>query len=239
MEPTSRTWLPSRAAVTALAFLALVGPELSAGNVQPDPGTPPTSGAIPLTDQAGPLVLVNKQHPLEPLGYVPADLRRPAVRLAAPGGDEVLNSMTAAAAEAMFAAAEADGVTITLVSGYRSYATQAQVRDGYITALGLPAAEAVSAPPGHSEHQTGSAMDIGDGSGGCSLAGCFADQPAAVWAATNAHRFGFIVRYPDGAQAITGYDYEPWHLRFVGIEAATDIFSRGITLEEFLGGMHP
>lgn len=234
MEPSSRTWLPSLAAVTVLTFLALVGPELSVGNVQPDPGTPSAAGASPLTDPARSLVLVNKQHPLEPLGYVPADLRRPAVRLAAPGGDELLNPTTAAAAEAMFTAAEADGVIITLVSGYRSFATQAQIHDRFVADFGLPAAEAVSAPPGHSEHQTGWAMDIGDGSGACSFTTCFADQPAASWAAANAHRFGFIVRYPAGSEQITGYSYEPWHLRFVGVEAAADIAARRITLEDFL-----
>ncbi|MFD0043607.1 D-alanyl-D-alanine carboxypeptidase family protein [Pseudarthrobacter scleromae] len=141
---------------------------------------------------------------------------------------------TVAAAEAMFTAAEADGVIITLVSGYRSFATQAQIHDRFVADLGLPAAEAVSAPPGHSEHQTGWAMDIGDGSGACSFTTCFADQPAATWAAANAHRFGFIVRYPAGSEQITGYSYEPWHLRFVGVEAAADIAARRITLEDFL-----
>lgn len=77
-------------------------------------------------------------------------------------------------------------------------------------------------------------MDIGDGSGACSLMACFAGQPAAAWAKANAHRFGFIVRYPPGAQHITGYTYEPWHLRYVGVDAATDMAARGITLEEYL-----
>lgn len=147
----------------------------------------------------------------------------------------LLNRPAAAAAEAMFTAARAEGVSIILVSGYRSYSTQAQIHDDYTATLGPNAAAALSARPGHSEHQTGWAMDIGDGSGACSFTACFAGQPAAAWAKANAHRFGFIVRYPPRARHTTGYDYEPWHLRFIGVAAATDMTAHGIsTLEEYL-----
>ena len=76
-------------------------------------------------------------------------------------------------------------------------------------------------------------MDIGDGGGPCSFQSCFAALPAGRWAAANAHRFGFIIRYPQGAEQITGYAYEPWHLRFVGVDAATDIAARDTTLEQY------
>ncbi|WP_324645285.1 M15 family metallopeptidase [Pseudarthrobacter sp. LT1] len=115
-----------------------------------------------------------------------------------------------------------------MASGYRSYLAQADTLDSHV-------ADHASARAGYSEHQTGWAVDVGDGSGTCSVTACFADQPPAVWAAANAHRFGFIVRYPAGAEAITGYAYEPWHLRYVGVEAATEIHDQGITLEEFAG----
>ncbi len=189
-----------------------------------------------LTDPASPWVIVNKLRPLIPAGFEPADLVEPRLRLASPGGAALLNSPTAAAAEAMFAAAAADGVTMTLASGYRSYATQAATYANYANSRGRAEADTASARPGYSEHQTGWSFDIGDGGGACGFLPCFADQPAAVWAASNGHRFGFVVRYPWMFHGITGYYYEPWHLRFVGVEAATDMKARGVqTLEEYFG----
>ncbi|MDQ0148074.1 MULTISPECIES: M15 family metallopeptidase [Micrococcaceae] len=105
--------------------------------------------------------------------------------------------------------------------------------DGHVGAVGSAAAAAVSAYPSYSEHHTGWPIDIGDGGGACSFEPCFADQPAATWASANAHRFGFVIRYPAGAEADTGYSFEPWHLRYVGVDAATEIHDQGITLEEF------
>ena len=105
---------------------------------------------------------------------------------------------------------------MTLASGYRSYATQIVTYNGWVSSEGRAAADTASARPGYSEHQTGWAFDIGDGGGACSFQPCFAEQPAAVWAKANAHRFGFVVRYPLTQQAITGYLYESWHLRYVG-----------------------
>lgn len=181
-------------------------------------------------------MVVNKHRPLSPATYKPADLVRPAVRLAASGEAALLNSTTAAAAERMFAAAAAAGVTMTLASGYRSYATQAATYNGYVKAQGQAAADTASARPGYSEHQTGWSFDIGDGGGACGFQPCFADQPAAVWAKANAHLHGFVVRYPWMFHEITGYYYEPWHLRYIGVEAATGMKNKGInTLEEYFG----
>jgi len=101
---------------------------------------------------------------------------------------------------------------------------------------GRAEADTASARPGYSEHQTGWAFDIGDGSGADSFQPQFMNRPAAVWAAAQAHRFGFVVRYPWMFHEITGYFYEPWHLRFIGVEAATDMKVRGIaTLEQYFG----
>jgi D-alanyl-D-alanine carboxypeptidase len=181
-------------------------------------------------------VIVNKHRPLKPANFVPPNLVQPKVALAVTGEAAQLNSTTAAAAERMFAAAAADGVTMTLASGYRSYATQTVTYNGYVSSQGRAAADTASARPGHSEHQTGWAFDIGDGGGACSFQPCFAEQPAAVWAKANAHRFGFVVRYPWMQHTTTGYFYESWHLRYIGVEAATDMRKRGIaTLEEYFG----
>lgn len=189
-----------------------------------------------LTNPASPWVIVNKHRPLKPANYVPADLVQPRVALAVTGEAAQLNSTTAAAAERMFDAAAADGVNITLASGYRSYATQVVTYNGWVSSQGRAAADTASARPGYSEHQTGWAFDIGDAGGACSFQPCFAEQPAAVWAKAHAHRFGFVVRYPWMQHTITGYFYESWHLRYIGVEAATDMRKRGIaTLEQYFG----
>ncbi|WP_353712715.1 M15 family metallopeptidase [Arthrobacter sp. K5] len=189
-----------------------------------------------LTAPASPWVIVNKHRPLKPANYVPADLVQPRVALAVSGEAAQLNRTTAAAAERMFAAAAADGVTMTLASGYRSYATQTVTYNGWVSSQGRAAADTASARPGFSEHQTGWSFDIGDGGGACSFQPCFAEQPAAVWAKANAHRFGFVVRYPWMQHAITGYFHESWHLRYIGVAAATDMRKRGIaTLEQYFG----
>ncbi|MEO5313346.1 M15 family metallopeptidase [Pseudarthrobacter sp. CC12] len=230
---------PSPAAATASA-----GPTADAATVGQPPEapspTPSPSAALArqfsLDDPASPWVIANKHRPLKPADYVPADLVRPTVAISAAGEAALLNSTTAAAAEAMFAAAAQDGVAMVLASGYRSYSTQLTTYNGYVASRGQADADTASARPGHSEHQTGWAFDIGDGGGACSFQPCFAEQPAATWAKANGHRFGFVVRYPWMLHPITGYYYEPWHLRYVGVEAATDMLNRGIgTLEEYFG----
>ncbi|MDP9887094.1 M15 family metallopeptidase [Pseudarthrobacter enclensis] len=226
------------------ALSASAGPTAETATVSQSPESPsptPSPSAtlarqFSLDDPKSQWVIVNKHRPLKPADYVPADLVRPAVAISAAGEAALLNSTTAAAAEAMFAAAARDGVAIVLASGYRSYSTQVTTYNGYVAARGQADADTASARPGHSEHQTGWAFDIGDGGGACSFQPCFADQPAATWAKANGHRFGFVVRYPWMLHPITGYYYEPWHLRYVGVEAATDMLNRGIgTLEEYFG----
>ena len=207
----------------------------------PETTPPPASSAAAaprqsLTDPASPWVVVNKHRPLSPAAYVPADLVQPRVRLATSGEAALLNSTTAAAAEKMFAAAAASGVVITLASGYRSFNTQIGTYNKWVQAEGQAAADTASARPGYSEHQTGWSFDIGDGSGRDSFTPAFANQPAAVWAKANAHTFGFVVRYPWMFHGITGYYYEPWHLRYIGVEAAGEMNTKGIaTLEEYFG----
>ncbi|MHA7289861.1 M15 family metallopeptidase [Arthrobacter sp. MDT3-24] len=240
VTPSSSSPAPAvtSASPTADAVPSVESPTAAA---EPPPQAPvPPSAALPrqfsLTDPASPWLVVNKRRPLAPADYVPADLVQPNVTLAVSGEAALLNSPTAAAAEAMFAAAAQDGVVMTLASGYRSYGTQVATYNGYVAARGQADADTASARPGHSEHQTGWSFDIGDGGGACGFQPCFADQPAAVWAKANGHRFGFVVRYPWMFHPITGYYYEPWHLRYIGMEAATDMANRGIsTVEEYFG----
>ncbi|MGG5171003.1 M15 family metallopeptidase [Pseudarthrobacter sp. J1738] len=181
-------------------------------------------------------MVVNKHRPLSPLGFAPADLVKPAIQSVASGELALLNATTARAAEIMFKAAALAGVTMVLASGYRSYASQQILYGGYVAAWGQASADTASARPGYSEHQTGWSFDIADGSGLASFTPGFKDQPAAIWAAANAYRFGFVVRYPWLQHTVTGFYYEPWHLRFIGTEAAGAMHLRGIeTLEEYVG----
>ncbi|WP_413463671.1 D-alanyl-D-alanine carboxypeptidase family protein [Arthrobacter sp. SO3] len=228
----------SAASATPSAEAPPASPEATSPVTTPPAPAPSAAAARQhsLTDPASPWVVVNKHRPLSPATYRPADLAQPGVRLATSGEAALLNSTTAAAAERMFAAAAGAGVTLTLASGYRSYATQTRTYNGYVSSRGQAEADTASARPGYSEHQTGWSFDLGDGGGACSFQPCFAEQPAAVWARNNAHLFGFVVRYPWMLHTITGYYYEPWHLRYVGVEAAGDMNSRGIaTLEEYFG----
>lgn len=187
----------------------------------------PSDTAVP-NPQPHPL-LVTKQRPLEPLSHVPADL--------VPVAGTRLSRVAAKDFNAMVRAAAADGVPIFAVSGYRSYAEQENLHARYLAMFGPDRTAELSAEPGHSEHQTGLAVDIADASGACPLMECFAGTPAGAWAAANAWRYGFIVRYPAGANAVTGYGYEPWHLRHVGAATAREMHrTMTSTLEAYLDG---
>ncbi|WLQ06846.1 M15 family metallopeptidase [Arthrobacter oryzae] len=246
--PSSSTTSSPTASPTATTSASAEASPGTSPASEPAPAPTPTAAPTPtspaaglarqhsLTDPASPWLVVNKHRPLSPADYVPADLVQPNVALAVSGEAAQLNSTTAAAAEQMFAAAARDGVAMTLASGYRSYGTQTATYNSYVASRGQAEADTASARPGYSEHQTGWAFDIGDGGGACGFQPCFADQPAAVWAKANAHRFGFVVRYPWMFHQVTGYYYESWHLRYIGVEAATDMANRGIaTLEEYFG----
>lgn len=129
----------------------------------------------------------------------------------------------------MQADAKALGLNIPLVSGYRSYETQEKLYNKYVKKDGENKANTYSAKPGESEHQTGLAFDIG------SVDRSFANTIEAKWLAENAYLYGFIIRYPKGKTDITGYIYEPWHVRYLGEKKAKDVYLSGLTLEEYLG----
>lgn len=144
-----------------------------------------------------------------------------------PGGllDECLSAFDAMQTDAWYNS----GIYLYELSGFRSYETQEGLYNRYVAADGKAEADTYSARPGHSEHQTGLALDVN------SLYESFADTAEGKWLAANAHRYGFIIRYPAGKTDKTGYIYEPWHIRYVGVEKATKIYSSGLCLEEYYG----
>ncbi|MCM3567369.1 D-alanyl-D-alanine carboxypeptidase family protein [Neobacillus mesonae] len=179
-------------------------------------------------------VLVNKQHKL-PENYAPADLVEPSIEFIFQEKSEKrkMRSEAAAAIEQLFAGASEDGVKLLGVSAYRSHATQEALFQSYVKKDGYETAQTYSALPGTSEHETGLAIDVTGGDGKCAAADCFAGSTEANWLENHAADYGFIIRYPKGKEEITGYQYEPWHLRYVGKKAAADIAGQGITLEEY------
>lgn len=171
-------------------------------------------------------VVVNKKHKL-PADYVPAGLTaidNGSLRLAA-----------AQAYKAFVKDAALKGFSIYNASAYRSYATQASLYNNYVAVDGVALADTYSARPGHSEHQTGLTVDVGEKSSGCLFLTCFGYTRVGKWIAANAADYGFIVRYPEGKESVTGYQYEPWHLRYVGVSAAKSIVKSGLTMDEYFG----
>ena len=145
-----------------------------------------------------------------------------------PGGltDEFMNAFYE-----MQAAAKLDNINLFVASGFRSYDYQVELYEKYVEEDGKDAADRYSARPGYSEHQTGLAADIN------SADSSFEDTPEAIWMDENCYKYGFIVRFPRGKEMYTGYKYEPWHLRYVGVDIATKIHNAGenVSLEEFYG----
>lgn len=133
----------------------------------------------------------------------------------------------------LFEAAKTDNINLVFGSGFRSSELQRQFYESYKSRDGQDAADTYSARPGHSEHQTGLSADITSPSGQCHLEICWEDTPEGKWLKDNSYKYGFIIRYPKDKQDITGYQYEPWHIRFVGIELATKLNGTNKTLEEF------
>ena len=183
-------------------------------------------------------VIVNKQRPLQPKSYAPSDLRVPkvALRSSSSSSEMKMRDQAATALEAMFANAKQNGINLLLASGYRSYSLQVSVYNRNVASLGQAEADTQSARPGFSEHQTGLAVDVGAANRTCEIESCFANTPEGKWIAENAYAFGFVVRYASGNQPVTGYMYEPWHLRFVGTELASELHRLDDpTLEAFFG----
>lgn len=185
-------------------------------------------------DLGGALFLVNRSFSVSK-NYVPPDLVIPQIDKVVP--DLKLRREVAAAAELMFEAASADGLALIAVSGYRSYGTQAALFQRKIGKSGsAQKAQRSVAPPGTSEHQLGLALDIGKRDT-ASLNQSFDNTPEGQWIAQHAHEFGFIVRYQQKWTKVTGYQYEPWHVRFVGVEHAKAMKELDLPLELYVQGL--
>ncbi|CAM4177657.1 D-alanyl-D-alanine carboxypeptidase [Bacillus manliponensis] len=179
------------------------------------------------------LVLVNKKRSL-PDAYKPKDLVIPNVRFSYKGYDEKkkMRKEAAAALEEMFQQAEKDRIFLFAVSGFRSFHRQKALHTMYTHQDGQAQTAMSSAVPGTSEHQTGLAMDITSQSAKFQLDDSFGNTKEGKWLAQNAHKFGFIIRYEEEKKHVTGYTYEPWHVRYVGNPHATYLYENQLTLEE-------
>jgi zinc D-Ala-D-Ala carboxypeptidase len=181
------------------------------------------------------MALVNKQFGL-PESFLPTDLVRPNVSFSF-GNLKIEKSLmrkeAALALERMFQEAKRNGIELFAVSGYRSYEYQDSLFQAEVDKVGWDKAVEAVAVPGQSEHQTGLAMDISSRGENMLLTAEFGTSKEGKWLSDNAHRFGFILRYPKGKESITGYQYESWHFRYIGIKAATIIYEKKWTLEEY------
>jgi LAS superfamily LD-carboxypeptidase LdcB len=157
------------------------------------------------------IIIVNKSYPVDK-DYNP----------------ESLTTETKEAFEKMKEAALNDGIKLWIASGFRSYETQEELYNYYVSKNGKEKADTFSARAGYSEHQTGLAMDLNI------VDSSFEGTKEAIWIEKNCYKYGFIVRYPKDKESITGYKYEPWHIRYLGEQLASKLYNSGLTLEEYL-----
>jgi len=197
-------------------------------------------GAKPITALVGDYSLadsiwaiVSKTHPIS-IDYIPASLKIPAVatRTDKSTDERSVHADIETPLVNMFTAANTNGNQLMIGSGYRSAALQAIYFNSLASSIGEVVANQSVARPGESEHQTGLAVDITTVSRNCYLNECFAETSDGQWLANNSYKYGFILRYPKGKEDITGYRYEPWHFRYVGIDLATALYESGLTLDQ-------
>lgn len=177
--------------------------------------------------------IISKTHPVS-VDYVPANLKIPNVLTRTDKGDpeRSIRSDIEQPMINMFTAASASGYQLMVASGYRSAALQGLYFNSLASSVGETVANQSIAKPGQSEHQTGLATDITTMSRNCYLDNCFADTSDGQWLTNNSYKYGFILRYPEGKEFITGYRYESWHFRYVGVDLATALHDSGLTLDE-------
>lgn len=211
-------------------------------NVVDTPQTPPSldtynfdpTVVYEVQDAASLSVLVNKLNAL-PATYSPDDLVKPNIPFSTDAEDEkhTVRTEMGSALELLFQAGTDAGVNLVGVSGYRSYARQKVIYSNKVAAVGQEAADKVSAQPGKSEHQTGLAIDVSCEAVGYNLSSDFGETPEGLWLAEHAYEYGFIIRYQKDKTDITGYNYEPWHIRYVGKEIADELQTSGETLDQY------
>lgn len=201
--------------------------------VTPTPTPEPTIDPSVFTDTNSLLIVANKVHRL-PEGYEPIDL----VNANDVGGHgTIAPKMRKEAAEAlarMTESASQEGLYLTFSSAYRDENYQARLYNGYVAQYGVETADEISSRPGYSDHQTGLALDFVEG-GATDFTDQFEYTASGQWLLEHAHEYGFILRYPKGKEEITGYAYEPWHYRYIGVDYATEMYNIDVMLsfEEF------
>lgn len=186
------------------------------------------------TDPESITVLVNREY-LLPEEYIPEDLVVPDVPFSFYGTYEksYMRKAAAAALEKLFAGAKEQNISLKGVSAYRSYSRQKEIYNRNVSTKGKKKANQVSAFPGSSEHQTGLTIDVSADSIGCALEQSFGKTIEGKWLANNCYKYGFTIRYPKEKEDITGYSYEPWHIRYVGKNLAKRLYKKKLTLEEY------
>ena len=178
------------------------------------------------------LALVTKETTLKS-SYSPGDLRQIPSHMN-PSYEMYLRSEALEHLEKLYQAAAEDGITLGIRSAYRSYSTQKGLFSDYVSRHGEEEANRFSARPGQSEHQLGTTVDFGGTA--VDFTAAFGETDQGRWLAENAHKYGFALSYPQNKEHITGYIYEPWHFRYIGVEAAREWKESGLTLREFLEG---
>lgn len=176
------------------------------------------------------LLRADKQHSLGE--YTPNDL----VEISLSPGN-YLRIEAAAALDRMIRAAHSEGVTLRVLSAYRSFATQMRLFENYARIYGREVANTFSALPGHSEHQLGTTIDFGNNDQ-TDLNSSFENTQQSHWLTENARHYGFVLSYPKGREEETGYIYEPWHYRYIGVEHAYAFHAADITLNFYLNTLH-
>lgn len=198
-------------------------------------GLPAAPAPMDLTPESI-TVLVNRDYKLTE-EYIPDDLVVPDVRFTFSYYDDkkLMRKEAADALKKLFDAGDAEGVRLYGVSAYRSYTRQYTIYATNLITKGVNHTNRYSAAPGASEHQTGLVIDVSSDSAGQALEEVFGTTKEGIWLAANAYRFGFIIRYPKDLEDLTGYYYEPWHIRYVGTELASYLYDNNLTLDEYYG----
>ena len=175
------------------------------------------------------IMMVNKTYGL-PESYIPVDTKESCIGKTSTC-NKCINKTAYEAFNKMRADASSIGLNIYIASGYRPYVGQESIYNRYIKRDGKEAADTYSARPGYSEHQTSYSFDLN------SITDSFIKTKEGLWVNDNAYLYGFIIRFPKGKDRITGYKYEPWHLRYVGYDLAKKLYNNGdwISLEEYFG----
>jgi D-alanyl-D-alanine carboxypeptidase len=241
IQKKSRRKFPLKSAIIFFAALVLIfaaAPRVKQHGITVN--NPPSPSfdkkQYSLNDPSSIWAVVNKGRGL-PAAYVPPDLIVPNVllRLSATDPEMQIRSAAAPALQQMFKDAASQNLHLMLSSGYRSYGLQRIVYSSYVNSQGQQGADSSSAKPGHSEHQTGLAIDIEPASRECEVELCFADTAEGKWLAANSYKYGFIIRYQKDREKLTGYEYEPWHVRYVGADLAAQLYKTNKTMEQFFG----